>query len=139
MRAANQGFSLMELMITVAIIAIVSSIAIPSYQQYVKKTRRADAQGALMGLASAMERYYVDNRTFVGADPGTIFSATAPIDGSETYYVLAVDRATRRDFTVSATPQGIQADDECGTMTLSRTGVKGVVSARSTADRCWPG
>jgi len=139
MNSSSRGFSLMELMIAVAIVGILSSIAIPSYDQYVKKTRRGDAQGALMGLASAMERYYVDNRTFVGADPGTIFSDKAPVDGSETYYVLAVESATRRDFTVSATPKNAQAKDKCGTMTLSRSGVKKVVSAKLSAADCWPG
>ncbi len=136
MRNTNRGFSLMELMIALAIASILVSVAVPSYQGYVQKTRRGDAQGALMGLASAMERYYVDNRTFVGADPGTIFSDKSPIDGSETYYLLTVTNATRRDFTVAATPKGTQAKDDCGTMTLTRSGVKG---AKSGAKNCWRG
>ncbi len=129
----------MELMITLAVASILVSIAVPSYQGYIQKTRRGDAQGALLGLASAMERYYVDNRTFVGADPAAIFSDKSPIDGTETYYALTVQSATRRDFTVAATPKGSQASDKCGTMTVSRSGVKKVSGATLPVEQCWRG
>lgn len=135
----TRGFSLIELVVVMAIASILMTVAVPSYQGYVKKTRRGDAQGALMGLASAMERYYVDNHTFVGADPATIFSNKSPVDGSETYYTLTVTAATRRDFTVAATPKGSQADDKCGQMTVSRTGVKKVIGATLPLEQCWRG
>lgn len=135
----SRGFSLFELVIAMAIASILVTVAVPSYQGYIKKTRRGDAQGALMGLASAMERYYVDNHTFVGADPATIYSDKSPLDGNETYYELSVTAATRRDFTVAATPKGSQADDKCGQMTVSRTGVKKVIGATLPLEQCWRG
>lgn len=133
------GFSLMELMIALAIAALLATVAVPSYQEYVKKTRRGVAQGDLMGLASALERYYVDNHTFVGADPAAVFSNKSPVDGNERYYTLTIT-ATRRDFTAQAAPYGLQADDQCGTLTLTRSGVRDVVGATaSEPEKCWPG
>lgn len=136
-RARQSGFSLIELMIVVAIIAIISSIALPSYQSYIQKVRRGDAQAALAALASAMERYYVDNRTFVGATAAQLYSDKVPVDGGATHYDLAIANATRRDFTLSATPAGAQEKDKCGTLSLSRNGVKGVKNNSLPLDQCW--
>ncbi len=66
----HAGFTLIELMIVVAIIGILAAIAYPSYQEQVQKSRRADCQGALTGLASAMERFFTVNTTYAGAAVG---------------------------------------------------------------------
>lgn len=134
-----QGFTLIEVMIVTAIIAIVMAIAVPSYQNHVETTRRGDAQGAMVGLANALERYYVDNRTYAGADAGTIYAAKSPIDGSETYYELSITNATRRDYTIRAVPKNAQSKDPCGTLTLDRSGQRDVVGASRSADDCWRG
>ena len=133
------GYTLIEVMMVTAIVAIIMAIAIPAYETHVETTRRGDAQGAMVGLANALERYYVDNRTYAGADAGTIYAAKSPIDGSETYYVLEIADATRRDYTIRAIPKGPQSDDPCGTLTLDRSGARGVTSASRSADDCWRG
>ena len=135
----SSGFSLLELIIVVAIVGIVSAVAIPSYLDHIRKTRRGDAHAAMLALSNALERYYIDARSFEDApSPGDLYSSKSPVDGSETYYILTIT-STRRTFTVKAEPKNNQADDKCGTLTLTRSGVKGVEGASSgfDADICW--
>ena len=142
----QKAFTLIELMITIAIVGILASIAYPGYQDSVMKSRRADAKGALLGFANAMERHFTVNNTYKragagGGDTGapTIFSATSPVDGGTAYYDLTIDAADDNSYTLHATRKGAQGDDKCGTLTLTHTGVKGVTSAASgiTAVDCW--
>lgn len=88
----QSGITLIELMIVVAIIGILAAIALPSYNQYVERTRAADAQGALMSLANALERYHTQNNTYVGATLGAggIFPNESPIDSGTKFYDLAI-------------------------------------------------
>ena len=141
----QQGFSLIELMIVVAIVGIIAAVAYPSYQEQVRKTRRADCSGALASLASTMERYYTVNNTYVGAGVGTpptaptIFPATCPIDGGTPTYNLTIQAATASAFEVRATPIGTQATDKCGTLTLNNRLLKDITGAATgmTRDKCW--
>lgn len=135
----QHGFSLLELMAALAIAGILTAVAMPSYLDHVKRTRRGDAQAGLLALASAMERYYVDNHTFVGANPATLYSAKTPVDGDEVFYTLAIQNATRRNFTLTATPKNAQLKDDCGQLTLTRSGVRGVVGATAPLEDCWRG
>ncbi|MCK5829679.1 MAG: type IV pilin protein [Methylococcales bacterium] len=114
------GFTLIELMIVVAIVGILASVAYPSYQESVLKSRRSDAKGALLGLVNAMERHFTENNSYCGAattDSGsctaatgapTIYSATSPVDGGTASYDLTVS-ATATTYTLTATPVGAQA------------------------------
>lgn len=88
----SEGFTLIELMIVVAIIGIIAAIAYPSYQQHIESTRARDAQGALVSLANALERYHTQNNTYVGAGLGVggIFPAESPIDGDAKFYDLVI-------------------------------------------------
>jgi type IV pilus assembly protein PilE len=137
------GFTLIELMIVIAIIAILASIAYPAYQDQVRKSRRADCEGSLLGLANALERYYTANNRFTGTSLGTnagdIFPAQCPIDGGTATYDLSVTAASASAYTIQAAPTGPQTSDKCGTLTLTSTGVKGVSGATSgiTAADCW--
>ena len=124
------GFSLIEIMIVVAIVAILAGIAYPSYQDSVTRSRRSDAQSALMGFAQAMERFYTNNGTYVGAGAGgattgapAVYSTKSPIDGSQTFYNLTIEAATANSYTLFATPVGAQSDD--GILGLTSTGQRG--------------
>lgn len=133
----QKGFTLIEIMIVVAIVGILAALAIPAYQDQVASSRRADAQGALMGLAQAMERSYTENGTYLGlAESGnntgapTIFPDEAPIDGATKFYDLTISAATASSYTVRATPKNAQAGD--GNLELDSTGAK-----RWGSKTCW--
>jgi type IV pilus assembly protein PilE len=147
MQKIQPGFTLIELMVTVSIIGILASIAIPSYHESVMKSRRADAKGALLGFENAMERYFTVHNKYTGAaddgdDTGapapTVFSATSPVNSVTPYYNLTISEATTSTYTLNATPTGVQVNDICGVLTLNHTGVKGVINTTgATAANCW--
>ncbi len=138
-----RGFSLIELMIAVAIVGIIAAVAIPSYQAQSREARRADAAGVLMQARQAMERHYSKNYSYAaGAAAGTTFSAKSPIDGSATYYNLTlVSNATT--FTITATPAGSQATDSCGAIAINQAGQKGAkgkapgAASAAEVEECW--
>jgi len=142
----QQGMSLMELMIVVAIVGILAAIAYPSYLNQMRSTKRADCSGALTGLANAMERHYSVSGSYLGAASGgantgapAIFAASCPLDGNTANYNLTIQAATTSTYALQAVPTGGQTEDKCGTLSLTNTGVKGVVSADSgvTWQSCW--
>lgn len=133
----NGGFSLIELMITVVIIGILAGIAIPSYQEHIKKTRRAMAQAALLEFSGVMERRFTVMNTYCDAgtdasagcgssdgDTGapTVFFSEAPLDGATKYYDLAIQAVTPTSYTLRASPKGAQAGD--GYLDLTSTGAR---------------
>lgn len=120
------GFTLIELMITVAIIGIIASIAYPSYIEQVRKTRRTNAQSDLVEMASFMERFYTENFTYVGA---ALPFTESPKQGNPKYYDLTV-ATTALTYTLTATAKGTQTADSCGDLTLTNTGA-------STPANCW--
>lgn len=145
-RARQNGFTLIELMIVVAIIAIVSAVAYPSYLRSVQNARRTDCTGAMTALANAMERHYSINGSYLGGAAGGndtgapgMFGASCPLDGGDAYYNLTIAAATASTYSLRATPTGVQAGDRCGSLTLTNTGVKGVVDAEAGNDweACW--
>lgn len=133
------GFTLIELMIAVAIVGILAAIAYPSYQEQVRKGRRADAMAQMVTLAQAYERYYTSNNTYVGFW-ATVPTAqrNSPTQGTA-YYVLDATTETRTAFTITATRQsaGGQSSDRCGNLTLTHAGTKGVVGGTATREECW--
>lgn len=145
----NNGFTLIELLIAVVIVGILSAIAIPNYTESVNRGKRADAQGALLGLASALERYYSNNNSYCGAAGGTlatcptgaptIYAATVPSGGGTAYYNLRITALTQTTYTLQAQRTGAMASDKCGTLTLASTGEQGITGATAgtTVAQCW--
>lgn len=127
------GFTLIELMIVVAIIGILSAIAYPSYSQYVLRSNRADAQALMLETAQFMERYFTTNNgTYAGA---AVISAVSPrgAAGTNVRYNLdfsVVPSATA--YTLRAIPQNGQTGDACGTLTMAHTGAQ-----TPTTTGCW--
>ena len=121
----SRGFTLVELMIVVAIVGILGAIAYPSYQDHVRKTRRADGKTALLQAVQVAERFFTQNNTYAGAP-------TAAVSAEGHYNLAFVGNATT--FTITATPGGAQASDPCGALTINQANVKN--SAGGMAD-CW--
>lgn len=125
-----RGFTLIELMIVVAIVALIAAVAIPSYRGYVERANRADGQEILMSTAQRLERCFTTHGSYTAADCGVTF----PIDSAEGHYRIPDPdgNLTATTFTLQAVPQGGQADDDCGTLTLSHTGARG-----AGGSDCW--
>lgn len=123
------GFTLIELMIVVAVVAILAAIAYPSYNDSVRKGRRGQAKADMMELAQRLERYRTVNNTYIGASQAGF--TQSPTTGTARYSIPAVV-TTQSTFTIRAVPQGGQASDPCGTLTLNQAGQK-----TPTTAGCW--
>jgi type IV pilus assembly protein PilE len=133
MSKKHKGFTLVELMIVVVIIGIISTIAFPSYQDYVRKARRAEAQAVLLETAQFMERWYTTNNRYNTAVlPAAL--TTSPKGGVSTIrYDIAITAVAQETFTLTAVPR---VADECGNFTLTETGLRGHTGTAPFA-QCW--
>ncbi len=125
------GVTLLELMIVVVVVGILAAIAYPSFQEQVRKTKRADGKAALLQTAQELERCYTRFASYTAAGCGVAL----PRDSDEGHYVIAFDASAAASFTLSATPQDDQANDRCGTLTLTNAGVQD--TSAGDADECW--
>lgn len=146
----QRGFTLIELMITVAIVSILAAIALPQYNQYVARARRADARSQLLAAAQFMQRFNAANDRYDQDRSGNAVLTQmpaglqrAPADGGQ-IYTLSAPTLTATTFTLNMVPNvgSSMASDSCGTYTFTSTGVKGNTvngAAASTAvrDTCW--
>ena len=148
----EHGFTLIEIMITVAIIGILAAVAMPSYTSYVARARRADARGQLLQVAQFMQRFYAANDQFdkdrAGTDVISVIPSgikQSPADSTALYdLAIPVANLSTTAYVLQMVPVsgGSMASDECGTFTLTSTGVRGVLvggAAGSTTlrDKCW--
>lgn len=128
----SSGFTLIELMITVAVIGILAAIAYPSYTDQMRKSRRADAQAALMSIATLQQQFLLDTRAYAGNLAALNYTTPTAV---ARFYTVAVSPAAVPPpvvptFTVTAVPTGGQAIDTCATLSVSANGAK-------TPATCW--
>jgi type IV pilus assembly protein PilE len=119
----SKGFTLIEMMVVVALIAIMAAIALPSYREYIKKSRRAEAQSYLMNIALRQQQFLVDTRSYSALSPDNIASQPSNVSGAYTV-TMNVVAGPPPTFTVTATPKTDQASEKCGTLTIDQTGTK---------------
>ena len=134
MKAARAGFSLIELMITVAVIGILAAIAYPSYQDYLVRARRTSAAACLLELSQFMERHYTSNLSYQGATLPT----TQCRNDLAAWYDFAATTLTMRSYVLQAAPRGVQAsrDTKCGTLSIEHSGRKSESGSGGVSD-CW--
>ncbi len=132
MKHLNNGFSLIELMIVVAIIGILASIAYPSYDEYVKRGNRTEGQAFISDAAARQERYYSQNNSYT-TSPASLGLSTS---SSTAKYTLSIEQnADDGGYSLIVTPSF--SDPKCGKLTLNALGVRGVTDATASVNECW--
>ena len=134
----SQGFSLIELLVAVAIIGILAAVAIPMYSDYVTRSRRADGQATLMQVAQELERCYTQFSKYNDNSCSVVSSSTVNETSDQGFYVISASgiALTESVFTLTATPQNEQADDtDCTALTLTHLGEQSATG--DDPDSCW--
>lgn len=135
-KAAASGFTLIELMVVVAVVAILASIAVPSYQEQIRKSRRAQAKADLVEyMQMAERRFTVDNSYANFALPSTPMPSPREA-GATPRYLITPTTQTATQLVLTATAQGPQAQDRCGNLSISNTGLKTETGPAALSD-CW--
>lgn len=150
--AKSHGFTLIEIMITVAIVGVLAAIALPSYASYIARARRADARTQLVQAGQFMQRFYVANDNYAQDRAGnTVLSQfpaslkQSPADSTKLYdLVIPPASLTASGFEIQMVPVagGIMGNDSCGSFSLTSTGVRsvvvgGLVDTGALRDSCW--
>src|SRR5690554_460883 len=135
-----KGFTLIEVMIVVAIIGILAAIAYPSYMESVRKSNRSDAKVELNDVAQRLQRCFTAYSKYNDANCGVYNQLNAgaqKIISREKFYAITLTDKTATTYTLTATPQAgtTQANDKCSTLTLKNTGERG--ASGGTVDECW--
>ena len=127
----NKGFSLIELLIVIAIIGLLAGVAYPSYVSQIYKSRRSDGHLALLTAAQQLERCKTTTFTYVGCN----VIASTP-ESPEQFYALSIDNVTATAYELTAAPQNEQAGDtDCGSLTLDENASRG--ASGSLGADCW--
>jgi len=138
MRKTERGFTLIELMIVIAIIGILAAIAVPQYTDYVTRSRRADGQSTLLQVAQELERCYTQFSAYNDTNCAVVTSGAVSQTSPEGYYVIAASGTalSASTFTLTATPQGAQAthDTDCTTLTVNQLGER---TPDPDPNNCW--
>lgn len=145
-RRGHRGFSLIEVMTVVAVIGILTALALPSFQEYVRRGHRAEARAGLLQAAQWMERVATANGVYPaaivknGTDATPLPLSLTTVPGRR--YTVALKTSTDSAYTLTASPLGAQSDDKCGTFTLDQSSVRGITLAASAGSAdlvadCW--
>lgn len=131
----NSGFHLIEILITLAIISILSVTAFPVYSQYIAKERRLEAVAILTNLAIALEEFHLENNSYLSA---TLKNLKISDNIANNSYQLIITSTTTNDYLITAKPLNRQAeiDQSCGSLTLNASGEK-QISGTGRIDECW--
>lgn len=142
-QTASKGFSLIELVVVIAIVGILAAVAVPSYSEHLRRSHRSDATLGLTDLAARLERRYTETNSFATSTiaTGKTSDVLATADSVEGFYTLSIVAAdtTASTFMIKATRKtgGKQAADAvCGDFTLSGTGLRGITGTGSL-NECW--
>lgn len=130
-RRRTPGFTLIEMLIVVAMVAILAAVALPSYREYIKKSYRSEAQSYLMTIAARQQQFLVDTRAFSALGPDNIASQPSNVTSAYAVTMVTVD-GPPPTFTLTARPTAAQASEKCGTLTLDQTGTK-----TAAVTGCW--
>lgn len=129
-RAVSKGFSLIELLVVVAIIGVLAGVAYPAYQEFIRTANRADAMALLVELTSEMEQYRFENQSYQGAAAGGGDTGIPDANrimaldkGVTNHYAVTISAATRTSYLLTAVPTGNQQEDGCGTITIGANGI----------------
>ena len=149
-RQRTRGFTLVELVVTILIVAILASIAIPSYISYVRKSRRTDAKSALLNMASLEERYFSTNNSYSQNPADLGYPAPFPISLGTNYTVTTANLSalpaqagpppTVATYTITATAVGDQVNDtQCASFTVTSAGVQTAADSNGVPNTqtCW--
>src|SRR5512138_385581 len=120
----QSGFTLVELMVTVAVLAIIAGIAYPSYAGHVRKAKRATAQAALMDVAAKEQAYLLERRSYATSLADVGFTLPQEINGAYTIALAVDNAASPMTFTVTATPVNSQASGGEQTLTVNQSGAR---------------
>lgn len=130
MKNAHAGFTLIELMITVALVAILAAVALPSYQEHIRKSRRAEAQAFLLAVAAREQQFLVDTRSFSASLASIGVPTPSNVDLAYTLALTAA--ATPPSFSLTATPKPGQTSERCGALGIDQNGTK-----TAAISGCW--
>jgi len=137
----SRGFTLIEMMIVAAVIAILAAVAYPNYTRYVLRAKRADAKQQLLQAAQWTERYLTANGRYPPATVGLPSALQQAPSSGTANYAISYSARDATTYTLQAVPEGSSAEDECGTLKLNHQGVKLAASntdaSSAQVQTCW--